>query len=144
MNFQQCGFPPLYSSRISAGFPQTADDLVEMPLDLNEHLIKHPSATYFVRVSGDSMINAGIHPGDILIVDRAVTPINGSVVVASIDGEFTVKRLIIASGRRRLASENPRYGDINFREEDLEIWGVVTHSIRDHISASVVKTFIRS
>ncbi|HPC48368.1 MAG TPA: translesion error-prone DNA polymerase V autoproteolytic subunit, partial [Deltaproteobacteria bacterium] len=83
---------PLYTARVSAGFPSPADAFVDGRLDLNEHLVAHPAATFFVRVEGTSMIDAGIHPGDILIVDRALEPRNGSVVVAVLDGEFTVKR----------------------------------------------------
>lgn len=83
---------PLYSSKICAGFPSPADDFIEGELDLNELLIKHPTATFFVRATGESMINAGIYPNDILLVDRSILPTNGKIVVAAVDGELTVKR----------------------------------------------------
>ena len=126
--------PPLFQSLVSAGFPQTADDLVESPLDLNEYIVKHPSATYFVRVKGDSMINAGIYPGDILVVDRSITPYDGAIIIAALDGDFTVKRYIVSFGRSILRPENPAYKDININEEQqFEVWGVVTHSIRHQV-----------
>src|SRR5271170_7219676 len=83
---------PLFAAPVKAGFPSPADDFMEERLDLNEHLIQHPAATFFVRVDGDSMQGAGIHKGDILIVDRALEPMSGRIVVAVIDGAFTVKR----------------------------------------------------
>ena len=84
---------PLYASKVQAGFPSPADDFMEGRLDLNQHLVKHPTATFFVRVSGDSMIEAGIHPDDILVVDRSLEPRHGKIVIAALDGELTVKRL---------------------------------------------------
>jgi DNA polymerase V len=84
---------PLYASTVSAGFPSPADDYLELSLDLNQYLIKHPAATFYVRVKGDSMINAGIHDGDLLIVDKSMEPGNDDVVVCVINGEFTVKTL---------------------------------------------------
>lgn len=84
---------PLYSSKVSAGFPSPAEDHIADKLDLNEHLIKHPSATFLVRATGDSMINAGIHENDILIVDRSVAATHGKVVIVAIDSELTIKRL---------------------------------------------------
>ncbi len=84
---------PVFLGRLPAGFPSPADDYIEGKLDLNRHLIKHPAATFFVRVTGDSMLEAGIHSGDILIVDRSLEAIDGNVIVASLDGELTVKRL---------------------------------------------------
>jgi DNA polymerase V len=86
---------PLYANKISAGFPSPADDYIEMKLDLNTHLIKHPAATFFVRVSGDSMLNAGINSGDLLIVDRSIEPVDGKIVIVALNGELTVKRLSI-------------------------------------------------
>ena len=84
---------PLYSSKVPAGFPSPADDHMEEKLDLNTHLVKHPTATFFVKASGDSMVGAGIHSGDILIVDRSLNPKSGKIVIAAIDGQLTVKRL---------------------------------------------------
>ncbi len=121
---------PLYTARVSAGFPSPADDFVDGRLDLNEHLVAHPAATFFVRVEGTSMIDAGIHPGDILIVDRALEPRNGSVVVAVLDGEFTVKRYRRSGARSFLAAENPRFRPIEITEGmAVEVWGVVTYVI---------------
>jgi DNA polymerase V len=120
----------LYGTRVAAGFPSPADDYVEGRLDLNQHLIRHPAATFFVRASGDSMLGAGIHPGDLLVVDRSLEPTHGKVVIAVVDGELTVKRLDIRDGRVRLLAENDRYPPIVFAENmDLQIWGVVTSVI---------------
>ena len=84
---------PLYSSKVPAGFPSPADDHMEGKLDLNTHLVKHPTATFFVKASGDSMIGAGIHDGDILVVDRSLEPRQSRIVIAAVDGQLTVKRL---------------------------------------------------
>lgn len=121
---------PLFTSRVSAGFPSPADDYIDSNLDLNEFLIKRPAATFFVRVSGDSMIGAGIHTGDILIVDRSETAVNRSVVIAVLNGELTVKRLMKEGPSVFLAAENPNYKPIEVKAEmDFEIWGVVVHGI---------------
>lgn len=115
---------------VTAGFPSPAEDYIEGKLDLNKHLIKHPAATFFVRVAGDSMIDAGIHPGDILIVDRSLEPANKKVVIAIIDGELTVKRIRINKGRIYLIPENKKYKPIEIEKEmDFDIWGVVTNVI---------------
>lgn len=120
----------LYAARVPAGFPSPADDYVEGRLDLNQHLIRHPAATFFVRVSGESMLGAGIHPGDLLVVDRALEPIHGKVVIAVVNGELTVKRLCIREGQVRLLAENERYAPIMLSGDmDLQIWGVVTNVI---------------
>ncbi|MBN1517306.1 translesion error-prone DNA polymerase V autoproteolytic subunit [Candidatus Sumerlaeota bacterium] len=118
----------LFNCAVSAGFPSPADDYVEGTLDLNEHLIKNAAATYFVRVSGDSMTGAGIHDGDLLIVDRSITPADGSIVIASHDGEFTVKRLRHRNGRPLLVPENINYQPIALSGDDA-IFGVVTYAI---------------
>lgn len=121
---------PLYSSRVQAGFPSPADDYIEAYLDLNEHLIKHPSATFFVKAEGQSMIGAHIQPGDLLIVDRSITPSHGKIVIAAIQGELTVKRLYQQNGVVKLIPENPEFPEIDISEEsELVIWGVVTHII---------------
>lgn len=121
---------PLFQNTISAGFPSPADDYMEDTLDLNELLIKHPPATFFLRVSGSSMIKAGIHDKDILIVDRSLTATNGRVVIASINGELTVKRLCYEGTRRQLVAENDAYKPIDITDEmDFRIWGVVTSVI---------------
>jgi DNA polymerase V len=115
---------------VSAGFPSPADDHIDKNLDLNEHLIKHPAATFYVRVSGDSMINAGIHDGDLLIVDKSLKAKDGSVVVAILNGEFTVKRLRLSKFGISLVAENNSYPEIHIKEGmDFEVWGVVTNVI---------------
>jgi len=122
---------PLFGARIAAGFPSPAADHLEDSLDLNEHLVQHPAATYFVRVQGDSMTGAGIHHGDLLVVDRAREPKSGAIVVAVINGELTVKRLKIEGERIWLMPENPRYPPLEIRDGmDLVIWGVVAHAVR--------------
>ena len=118
---------PVMSHRVPAGFPSPADDYVQDRVDLNEHLILHRDASFILRVSGWSMVGAGIHDGDELIVDRAIEPNDGHVVVAVINGELTVKRLRKSGKAVRLMAENPEYPDIEFNEdEELVIWGVVT------------------
>jgi len=120
---------PLFSSRVPAGFPSPGDDYIDQTLDLNE-LVKHPSDTYLVKVEGDSMINAGIHDGDILVVDRALEADNNKVVVANLDGELTVKRLSIKDTRVLLMPDNPKYEPIEIRPlSDFRIMGVVTFVI---------------
>ncbi len=121
---------PLFLSRIPAGFPSPADDYLDKKLDLNEHLIKHPAATFFVKVKGDSMINAGIHSGDILVVDRSLEPSDKKIVVAVLNGDFTVKRVCKIKDKLYLVSENDDYAPIEIKENaEFEIWGVVVHVI---------------
>jgi len=121
---------PLFQAGVSAGFPSAADDYIDKKLDLNDFLIEHPSATFFVRAFGDSMADAGIHSGDILIVDRALEPSHRSVVIAFLDGEFLVKRVHMKSNKIFLEPENPDFASIEVGEEmDFEIWGVVTNVI---------------
>lgn len=121
---------PLFTAGVSAGFPSPADDVIDRTLDLNEFLIAHPAATFFVRVEGTSMIEAGIHPGDILIVDRALEPRSGSIVIAVVEGEFTVKRYSCAEGKCWLLAENPRFKPIEVTEGmAVEVWGVVSYVI---------------
>ena len=122
--------PPLFLAEISAGFPSPAEDYIDKRLDLNELLIEHPSATFFLRVDGNSMIEAGIHSEDILIVDRALEPIEGKIVIAVLNGELTVKRIQRMNGKLYLVAENPDFKPIEITEEtDLSIWGVVTCAI---------------
>ncbi|MCU0847476.1 MAG: translesion error-prone DNA polymerase V autoproteolytic subunit [Spirochaetes bacterium] len=121
---------PLFASSVPAGFPSPADDYVEKKLDFNEYLVKHPAATFCVRVSGSSMTGAGIRSGDILVVDRAVEPSDGRIVVAVLAGELTVKRIMRSRGRICLVSENPEYGPMEVTQDSgFEVWGVVTHVI---------------
>lgn len=121
---------PLYLSRIKAGFPSPADDYLDRKLDLNEHLIKHPASTFFVKVKGDSMTGAGINSGDILIVDRSLEPKDKRIIVAVINGDFTVKRISKKGEKLSLISENPKYEPIEIKDSmDFEVWGVVTNVI---------------
>lgn len=121
---------PLYQHSVSAGFPSPAEDEMESSLDLNELLIKRPNATFFLRVSGSSMIQAGIHHEDILIVDRSIEPTHGKIVIAALNGELTVKRLYIEGKKILLLAENTAYSPIEITEEmDFRIWGVVTNVI---------------
>lgn len=119
---------PLFGYTVPAGFPSPADDFIEEYLDLNQLLVQHREATFFARVSGCSMIGAGIYSGDILIVDRSLDPVHGKIVIAVVSGELTVKRLVMHNGRVILRSENPDYPDIPVGDE-LRVWGVVTSVI---------------
>jgi DNA polymerase V len=121
---------PLFLAKISAGFPSPAEDYIDKNLDLNEYLIKHPSSTFFVRVEGDSMINAGIHSGDILIVDRALEPADNKIIIAVLNGELTVKRIQKGKDKLYLIPENDEFKPITITEEtDFQVWGVVTYVI---------------
>ncbi|MGE4298079.1 MAG: LexA family protein [Desulfovibrionaceae bacterium] len=121
---------PLYLAAVAAGFPSPADDFIDQKLDLNEYCIDHPAATFFVRVHGDSMREAGIHDGDVLVVDRAADPANNKVVIAALDGELTVKRLHTKNGALFLMPANPEFKPIEITEgRGFEIWGVVTYVI---------------
>jgi DNA polymerase V len=121
---------PLFLSPVSAGFPSPSEDYVEKNLDLNELLIRHPAATFFVRVEGASMKNAKISDGDILVVDRSLTAASGKIVVAVLNGEFTVKRVRIEKGMIELVPENESFSPIKITPQtDFQIWGVVTYII---------------
>ena len=121
---------PLYSSKVPAGFPSPADDHMEGKLDLNTHLVKHPTATFFVKASGDSMIGAGIHDGDILVVDRSLEPQQSRIVIAAVDGQLTVKRLKKKGKKIFLVPENKKFRSIELNENnDVKVWGVVTNVI---------------
>jgi DNA polymerase V len=121
---------PLFASHVQAGFPSPAEDYVDQRLDLNEYLIHHPAATFFVRVQGDSMEGAAIHDGDLLVVDRALEPAHGRIVIAAVNGELTVKRLLLRDGGAWLQPENPAYAALHISEGlDCVIWGVVKHVI---------------
>ncbi len=120
----------LFLSLIHAGFPSPADDYVDNVLDLNELVISHPAATFFVRVKGESMENAAIYENDVLVVDRSIEAADRSIIVAVLDGEFTVKRLRKTHDALYLFPENPRYKPIKVSEEsDFQVWGVVTYII---------------
>lgn len=121
---------PLAAGKAAAGFPSPATDHMDQRLDLTEYLVLHPEATFFLRVKGDSMTGAGIHHGDLLIVDRSLEPVSGRVVVAALNGELTVKRLQRSGKRITLRAENPAYTDIAVSgDHDLQIWGVVAHVV---------------
>ncbi|MBY0109738.1 MAG: translesion error-prone DNA polymerase V autoproteolytic subunit [Candidatus Babeliaceae bacterium] len=118
---------PFLINPAHAGFPSPAQDFTELPLDLNKYLVKHPAATFLVRVSGDSMVGAGIHSGDILIVDRALSVVSGNIIVAILMGEFTIKYYRQKKDSVILSSANNNYEDIHVTPEmDFEIWGIVT------------------
>lgn len=122
---------PLYGNTVRAGFPAPGDDYVETYLDLNQRYVQHPAATFFLIVAGDSMINAGIHEGDMLIVDRSIEAAHGKIVIAAINGELTVKRLSRLDGQVRLLPENNKYPPIDITDaHDLVIWGVVKHIVK--------------
>ncbi|MCK9611284.1 MAG: translesion error-prone DNA polymerase V autoproteolytic subunit [Bacteroidales bacterium] len=121
---------PFFSTKISAGFPSPAEDFIEKKLDLNEYLIKNPSATFFIKVSGHSMKNAGIFDGDILVVDRSIEPSDNKIVIGVVNGEFTVKRLTKENNKLYLMPENPDFKPLEINESmDVSVWGVVTYTI---------------
>ena len=122
---------PLFAEGVAAGFPSPAMGDLNGTLDLNRLCISHPAATYFVRARGDSMVGAGIDDGDILVVDRSITPTNRRIIIASVNGEFTVKRFEKTSTRMRLLPENPAYKPITITPElGAEFFGVVTFIIK--------------
>lgn len=123
---------PLFSYKCPAGFPSPAQDYIETTLDLNDYCVRHPSATYYVRATGDSMIESGIQSGDLLVVDRAIQPKHNDIVIASVESEFTVKRLCLHP-RLCLVPMNSAFATIFVHPDDLEIFGVVTHSIHDFL-----------
>ena len=121
---------PLANECIAAGFPSPAEDYIDIGIDLNEQLIQHPASTFFVRVSGHSMIGAGVYDGDLLIVDRSLNPRPNDIVVAILDGCFTLKRFTKHLDKLRLEAENPNYPAIDLDcYGEVQIWGVATYSI---------------
>ena len=122
---------PLYSSKVAAGFPSPAEDAIDSRLDVNDLVVDNPNATFFLQVSGDSMRDAGIVDGDYIVVDRSAKARHNSIVVAAIDGEFTVKHLLLSGRRPVLRAANPDYRDIEpAEEEDLKLFGVVRGVVR--------------
>ncbi|WOI43805.1 translesion error-prone DNA polymerase V autoproteolytic subunit [Acidovorax sp. BLS4] len=122
---------PLAYSTVRAGFPSPAADFGETRIDLMSELVTHPQATFLLRVRGLSMIDAGLGDGDTIIVDRAIKPANGHIVVAVVDGEFTVKHLQLRAGHMKLKAANPTYPDITPKDgQTVEVWGVVTACIK--------------
>lgn len=124
----------LFLSSVQAGFPSPAEDYEDKKLDLNNLLIQHPEATYFCRVSGDSMQEKGIRDGDLLVVDRAQKALNGSIVIVSVYGEITCK--ILDTKHKQLLSANPSYPPIPINEDGITLEGVVIHSICSHVRPS--------
>jgi DNA polymerase V len=121
---------PLMIATVSAGFPSPAEGSIDRMLDLNELLIRHPTATFFVRVQGDSMKDAGILDGDLLVVEKGEKPTDQDIVLAIVEGEFTIKRWICSGAKLFLCAENPQYPDIDLQQCcDWEIWGVVRYAI---------------
>lgn len=122
---------PLCSSAISAGFPSPALDFIDLRIDLNETLIQHPSASYFGRVKGESMHDAGIGDGDLIIIDRALPPVSGKIAVCYLDGEFTLKRLLETAEGLWLMPANTKYKPIKMEDgRELSVWGIVTYVIK--------------
>ena len=121
---------PLYLAPVEAGFPSPAEDYLDRRLDLHQYLVRNESATFFLRAHGESMIGAGIHDGDLLVVDRSIDAGHRKVVIAALDGELTVKRLLRRNGRVLLAPENPQFEPIDITESEfVHIWGVVTYVV---------------
>ena len=121
---------PFYQSNVPAGFPSPAENFMDLDLNLQDYLVQHPSATFCVRVTGDSMQNAGIFSGDVMVVDRALEPKNNTIVLAVLDGEFTVKRIQKKGKELFLKPENKDFKAIKITEEmNFQVWGVVTHII---------------
>jgi DNA polymerase V len=128
---RQSAAVPLMASPAACGFPSPADDYLDRPLDFNELLIENPAATFAVRIAGESMTGAGLFPGDIAVVDRARTAVDGSIVLALLAGEFTVKRYRCKGARAWLQAENPAFKNIKLTEDSaFEVWGVIAKSIR--------------
>jgi DNA polymerase V len=124
---------PLFSSYVRAGFPNPADDHQEADIDLNALLVRNPAATFLLRVAGESMINAGIYPDDVVVVDRSLTVQQRDVVVAEVEGEFTIKRFLRQNRKIILAPENPAFRSLVFSPEmELSIFGVVTFTLHRH------------
>ena len=122
----------LYLNSICAGFPSPANDYLEGEVDLNRYLIKNPLATFIVKSQGNCMLQAGIHSGDLLIVDRGIKPKNNSIVIVSIDGDLTVKRIKLSGKKFLLTSDNKDYGNVKINNEsDIFIWGTVTKVIHN-------------
>lgn len=124
---------PYADMGIQAGFPSPAQDFINESIDLNRELIHHPAATFYGRVDGDSMIEEGIEPGDILVIDRSIEPADGDLAVCCVDGDFTLKRIALEEGRIRLIPSNETFDPILITADNkFEVWGVVTYTIKHH------------
>lgn len=131
---------PYADQGIQAGFPSPAQDYISESIDLNRELIRHPAATFYGRVSGDSMIGDGIEPGDILVIDRSIEPSDGDLAVCCLDGDFTLKRISLSDGVVRLIPSNESFDPILVTpESQFEVWGVVTYTIKQHRRQSRTK-----
>jgi DNA polymerase V len=131
---KQPALTPLFGHKVEAGFPSPADDYIEGRLSLDEHLIQHRDSTFFVRAKGSSMVGAGIFDGDLLVVDRSLTPSSGDIIIAIIDTDLTVKRLIKRDGLIILKPENPEFKEIVLIDgQELQVWGVVTSTTKKYI-----------
>lgn len=125
---------PLFSHKVAAGFPSPADDYIEGRLSLDEHLIQNKDSTFFVRAKGNSMVGAGIFDGDLLVVDKSLTPSSGDIVIAIVDAELTVKRFIKRDGKVKLKPENPKFMEMVLQDgQELSVWGVVTSTTKKFI-----------
>ena len=121
----------LVEQGISAGFPSPADDFKEVRISLDKELVKNQESTFYARVSGDSMLEAGIDDGDLLVIDKSLSPENGKIAVCFIDGDFTIKRIVKEKGKLYLKAENKKYKSIEIREgNELIIWGIVEYVIK--------------
>ncbi len=122
---------PMMPTGISAGFPSPAMDFIDLSIDLNKHLVKHPSSTFYGRVNGNSMKDLGIHDNDLLVIDRSLEPQNGKIAVCSIDGDFTLKKIQVEKDCVMLMPANEKYKPIKVTaDNELIIWGIVTHVIK--------------
>jgi DNA polymerase V len=128
---QDLSLPAMAQTEIHAGFPSPATDYMTQAIDLNKELVKHPAATFYGRVVGDSMIDAGVEEGDILVIDKALDAKDGDMTVCFVDGEFTLKYLKIKDGNVTLVPANPKYPEIEIKDGmDFKMWGVVTYIIK--------------
>ena len=129
-DFKKSSKVNLYTASVCAGFPSPAEDHMDISLDINEYLVKHPSSTFYIYVKGDSMINSGICDGDLMVVDRSLEAHSNNIVVAVINGEFTVKKIKKKGNKVYLIPDNKNYRPILLDDNiDFQVWGVVTHSI---------------
>ncbi len=123
---------------IQCGFPSPATDYIEKGLNLHDHIVKKPAATFFMRAAGDSMIDAGIYPDDILVIDRSISPRSGHIIAVNLNGEITLKRLSFHFGKPHLIAENQKYKIIAVKDtDDFQVFGVLTTSIHSHINSHV-------
>ncbi len=124
----------MFGHKVAAGFPSPADDYIESRLSLDEHLVQHKESTFFVRATGNSMVKAGIFDGNLLVVDKSLTPSSGDIVIAVLDGELTLRRLIKHGSKVILKPENPRFKEVELKEDqEFQVWGVVTSTVKKFV-----------